>query len=468
MWACMPCVQMPAQNTRTRDVRLYGATPLPSTLQDVQEERHFRTDVPVLLLPWLVFAMSFSAGALMDTLVVAFLCLLYGMLLSSLIMLLSWRRSLAWRVYSLVCFTSALLGWVGGSLSYFQFPPPASLLPSLGGIMVCLSVLPAMLALAVALGMLLPRGGRCLIGSSAPFAEEHGWGWEPKAMQNMHAGCDFYYTEPLPEIAEDWRQDPPKRVTHDLLYHRTYWSGEPALDYAYYVANNHLWLGCLFAHPGHPFSRNERIFVLLIVSLLVVFPLAALSTVLENGPLKTIIAGLLVTLPRNMLKGRLLEQVVKPDALEEEARFRIGPKFQRLVFKHFTRKSQTKLYSAATSIRVNNAEQSASTFFAVVAALTAMICIGCVEIIRSSQGPSWSYVVLSNMDGLVFGFVLELIFQLCLTAREAWTVGAHIRHPRRIFAGFFHRWHCERLEYGSLQQGAALGFHDCSATGCTK
>lgn len=322
--------------------------------------------------------------------------------------------------------------------------------------MICSIVLPSTLTLVLALGWLLPLCGCRLIGSSAAFSEEQGWGWEPKAARNMHFGFDLVHQS---KGEEDCRQHPPLRVAHDMLYHRAYWSGEPALDYAYQVANNHIWLGCLFAHPGHPFSRAERIFVLAIVSLLVVFPLGLLSVVLGEGLPRTLCAAALVTLPRNVLKGKLLQLVVEPEAIEEEAMHRVGPKFKRLVMKHFTRKSRQRLYNTVINVRKESAGQSASLFCLSVGLATVSICFFCSEGIRilKPAGLTVSYVLLCSMDGLLFGFVLELLFQLCITSRVAWTVGSQVRRPRGFFFGFFHRWWTERTEYGNLQSGHAIG-----------
>lgn len=459
MGASSSLVQTPSQSMRGD--ACYGSTPLPKTLQDIDEGSSFSTDVSVLLVPWLVFAMCLSARALLDSPIIAFLCFLYGVLLAAIITFTSRERSKAWRVYSFVCFASPVLGLAVGSFSAYYFPPsfssnleaPNSLYPSRGGAMICSTVLPSTLALVLALGWLWP--GHCLIGSSESFSVEHGWGWEPKATHNMHFGLDVLHVS---GGKDDWRQNPPVRVVHDMLYHRAYWSGEPALDYAYQVANNHIWLGCLFAHPGHPFSRHERIFVLAIVSLLAVFPLGLLSVLLGEGLPRTICAAVLVTFPRNILKGKLLHLVVEPDAIEEEAMHKIGPKFKRLVMRHCTKKDRQKLYHAVVNVRQENAGRSAALFFLIAGLATALICSFCAEGIHMYKPVDLtvSYVLISSMDGLVFGFVLELIFQLCITSRPASVVGGQVRRPSGLYLGFFHRWWTERLEYGNLLRAGEI------------
>merc|ERR1719410_1185876 len=97
------------------------------------------------------------------------------------------------------------------------------------------------------------------------------------------------------------------QVVHDLMENRCYYTGSVMYDYAYHLANKHLFVGMLFCHPAHPFSKWERLFVAVTVSALVVFPVAAFSIQFgQTGLLRTFMILVGVTLPRNLLKLYLI------------------------------------------------------------------------------------------------------------------------------------------------------------------
>jgi len=52
----------------------------------------------------------------------------------------------------------------------------------------------------------------------------------------------------------------------DLLAHRAWWTGDFIADYGFHVANEHPLLSCFLSHPAHPYSKLERIAVLLVIS----------------------------------------------------------------------------------------------------------------------------------------------------------------------------------------------------------
>lgn len=64
--------------------------------------------------------------------------------------------------------------------------------------------------------------------------------------------------------------DPSMPIAADLARNRAFWSpGDAFADFVFWMRNNHSVFGLAYKHPSHPFSRGERLWVLIIQILLV-------------------------------------------------------------------------------------------------------------------------------------------------------------------------------------------------------
>lgn len=208
----------------------------------------------------------------------------------------------------------------------------------------------------------------------------------------------------------------------DLMNQRCFWSGEVIYDYAFHLANKHLYLGVLFSHPAHPFSKWERLVVCIIVSLFIVFPVAAFSVKIgTTGMMRTLVILVAVTLPRNILKLYLI-QITQQDYVEELEEG-AGP----------------------DGNRARSALQWEVGFLAICILICAVMVAACVFYIQAATTQSLGLVLRSNCDGLGFAFILEPLIDLFvpfvgLDAYEGtWTLG------------FFGRWRRERDHYAATR-----------------
>lgn len=446
----------------------YGTGALPAQKKDAigKKPNPFRTDVSIFALMWMMSAMCMLPNAMMADKLVAHIALLYSLALSCVITCLSWQRSRTWQVYSLFCFLSAGFGMYVGQYAWDNFPPHhnrAHAAVNGRAVALCIVVLYASLVCALILGAFLPAWGYGVIGSSASFAEERGWGWEPLAMQHMDFGCDWCGggKDEL-RHAQDLC---PERVKHDLLYHRAYWSGEPALDYVFNIANEHLFLGCLFCHPASNFTKSDRVFVMVTILVLVVFPVAAFTVWLANLPLlRTLLQALIVTLPRNLIKSELRKMSVHSHLVKEERDEALGSKFKRLVMKHFTKRTTMRHHDEQTLQYQEEAAGSTAYFKSIVVFITMVICYisylvihlrdedlehldGLQEsMIIDGRAITTLGILLDNLDGLVFAFTLEPVIMMVHAMRTE-------DGPRKRgwFVGFFGQWWHERNEFGRLR-----------------
>lgn len=394
-----------------------------------------------MLLPWQVFTFIVVPMGLWNSAAVGCLSLLYGVLLSGILTALSWERSAAWRAFCVVCWMAALLGF-GLSVAVIQnYPLPGDGTLNQTALVIVLAAELGLFVLVVALGVVLPLCGCGIIGSSADFAKREGWGWEPKAVRSMELGWDCSFGA-LTRSADDF----PERVTHDLLMHRAYWSGEPAVDYIFWVAQEHLYLSCVLCHPAAPFSKAERILVAAIVSCLVVFPVACLEVCVESPLVRTAAAAVLVTAPRNLLKAALRKVVVAPGLHEDKRLASHGSKLRRLVRKHVTRKGQMAFDLTATKAHRQHKAKRSVVFFAIVVCFTVSVCVICSDIIEQRSDTPLKTALNDASVGLLFGFVIELIMHLVFHARAA-----DGSRPRALYVGVFNRWWMERKEYGKLK-----------------
>lgn len=211
----------------------------------------------------------------------------------------------------------------------------------------------------------------------------------------------------------------PRSFVKDLLHGRLYWSGEVLYDYAFHISNKHLYLGCLFAHPAHPYSKRERFIVGIIVCSLIVFPVSAYSeTFGETGLVRTIVIMVGATIPRNVLKLYLI-QITQ---LEEEFELEGG---------------HSDMFKAEGALQW---EVIVLGGFFVLA-----ICVACLctVYIKSHSGNSVIWVLARNSDGLCFSFLLELLFDLVIP---------YFPPDRDLTLGFFGRWRMERDDYEEAEQ----------------
>lgn len=229
-----------------------------------------------------------------------------------------------------------------------------------------------------------------------------GPGWHPDKVAETAFGFNLQ------------RKEYSNRVRLDLLNDRTYWSGEVIYDYAFHLANNHMFLGCLFAHPAHPFSKLERCCVCSIVIPLVVFPVAALSARFgESGMARSIIVLVAVTAPRNVLKRYLVSITQQDERMElEDGRRPAGD-------------------------GVQSALQWEIAFCMTCFVFTTVFSVLCIMYVSHHIEGSVTEFIIRNTDGLGFAFILEPLLGL---------INPYIAHSR-VCVGFFGRWREERDDY---------------------
>lgn len=243
-------------------------------------------------------------------------------------------------------------------------------------------------------------------------------GWNPDAMNEMAFGFNLS------------RKKFSRQVRSDLMRDRHYWSGEVIYDYAFHVANNHMFLGILFAHPAHPYSKWERLVVCCTVTPMIIFPVAAVSARLgETGMVRNVLVLLAVTIPRNCLK-RYLTDVSQAD---ERMELEDGADEQ------------------LASIRCREQEATQWEMAVCGLAFIVMVVISflCTRYVSDHVEGSTTTFILRNSDGLAFAIILEPLIGLILP---------HMRHHPVTF-GFFGRWRAERdvteeaPQYGKDQGG---------------
>jgi len=210
-----------------------------------------------------------------------------------------------------------------------------------------------------------------------------------------------------------------------LMSGRCYWSGEVMYDYIFHLANKHLFLGCLFCHPLHPYSKWERVFVGIMICLFIIFPVSAFSLKCgPNGSARTVLLLLFVTIPRNGFK-LYLSQIAQEDTWWElKRKNKGGVELSRQAFKW---------------------EMS---FLLTAAFACAITCFACASYIMAASTTSLGATLKYNSDGIAFAAIVEPLLDLVspLVGIESqsgsWTLG------------FFGRWRRERdffQQMGSLE-----------------
>jgi len=227
--------------------------------------------------------------------------------------------------------------------------------------------------------------------------------WHPEEFQHMRFGVDFKPAEYSRELQLG------------LMHGRCYWSGEVIYDYMFHIANKHLYLGCLFCHPAHPLSKWERICIAMLVSLFIIFPVAAFSVNYgQTGLTRSFIILVCVTVPRNVLKLYLIQVVQQDTVLElEEGHHGEGGHTRKAFVWEVT-----------------------FLFFCFLLCLAT--CAACSSYILAASSLGLGAALLQNTDGLAFAVVLEPLIDLAMPF-----VGLDAYDGAWTF-GFFGRWRRER------------------------
>lgn len=242
--------------------------------------------------------------------------------------------------------------------------------------------------------------------------------WHPERLQKMVFGIRF--TQPDKDFL----------LESDLLNGRCYWSGEVIYDYAFHVANKHLFIGILACHPAHPFSKWERAVVALINSMLIVFPVAAFSVKFgDTGVARTMVVLIGVTLPRNILKYYLINATQEDSTIEQQ---------------------EGEAHS--DTVRVKSLKDDALQKELIVlgtalifACAVAGICISYIaKVVENEEGQSVTTALGKNCDGLAFAFVIELLLDMVLPFMQKGSGNPPAATGGSGWGGYFARWALER------------------------
>lgn len=78
-----------------------------------------------------------------------------------------------------------------------------------------------------------------------------------------------------------------RRLEKDLAT-TIYWSGSPCLDYLFFVANWHPFLGIFLSHPNHPWTKRQRVSMFLISAAITIVPAAVIARRFAMGRIATL------------------------------------------------------------------------------------------------------------------------------------------------------------------------------------
>mmetsp|Transcript_160183 Transcript_160183/g.282539 ORF Transcript_160183/g.282539 Transcript_160183/m.282539 type:complete len:425 (+) Transcript_160183:56-1330(+) len=385
-------------------------------------------DGPVLLLTWFLVMGLFIPLMLVRNIVIPIiggaLCFTQALLMASHMGKTS--TSYWWyNVHSFLVFAGALV--VGGLLrpvfiEHLAFDGRTLGKAPYATYACCLTVVCISLLYIIAISWILPRFGVKFIGSSGKIADGEKGIWRPEKAAVMDFGCAKDDLTDGSWLTDDSESYAP-RLSKNLLSGDCFWSGEFIFDYAFHAANEHIFLGCLFCHPAHPFEKWERLYVLATVCLLIVFPVAAFSVVLSAGILRTVVQAILITAPRNLIKGFLMNAATKQEAaiLAHHRQITKGP---------LTLTEQEKML-------LEQGDRELLKIYATTAAVTLMIVLASCYVIRMS-GATVGQTLTDNMDGMMFCFYLDLVFDLVMP---------HDAKDGVRCWGFIMRWRHEVGEY---------------------
>lgn len=233
--------------------------------------------------------------------------------------------------------------------------------------------------------------------------------WHPEKLDLMAFGFDLK------------QRSYPSYLQADLMYGRSFYTGEVIQDYIFHVANRHVYWSCLLCHPSHPYQKWERLIVALTISAVMWFSTALLTAILGTSLIRTTYIVIMVLFLRNTLKLVLMHVAIEASARELEAKGVIGAK---------------------TTREISSKEMAILGAYALGSVAVAMTCSALIGMSDVSVGSA----LRSSID--VFGYIYVLDYLADLITpflghdafHGVWTLG------------FFGRWRHERDEYESSKK----------------
>eukprot|EP00930_Biecheleria_cincta_P088967 TRINITY_DN78219_c0_g1_i1.p1 TRINITY_DN78219_c0_g1~~TRINITY_DN78219_c0_g1_i1.p1 ORF type:complete len:623 (+),score=87.64 TRINITY_DN78219_c0_g1_i1:104-1972(+) len=247
-----------------------------------------------------------------------------------------------------------------------------------------------------------------LAGTSL-FGREGDDKWHPEKLDLMGFGFNFQ------------KKLYPTYLQADLMYSRSFYTGEVIQDYIFHVANRHVYWSCLLCHPSHPYQKWERLIVAVTISAVVWFSTAAFTAFLGTSLGRTAFVVVMVLFLRNALQLLLMNVAIEASARDLEAKGVIG---------------------ARTTRDISSVEVALLAAYCLGSVAFAIACSGLIGISDMSVGSA----LHSSLD--VFGYIYVLDFTADLITPF---LGHDAFHGVWTF-GFFGRWRHERDEYESSKK----------------
>eukprot|EP00927_Polykrikos_kofoidii_P071351 TRINITY_DN6761_c1_g2_i1.p1 TRINITY_DN6761_c1_g2~~TRINITY_DN6761_c1_g2_i1.p1 ORF type:complete len:282 (-),score=34.68 TRINITY_DN6761_c1_g2_i1:33-878(-) len=126
----------------------------------------------------------------------------------------------------------------------------------------------------------------------------------------------------------DWDKPFSKELCADLRNARCYWTGSPSHDYMLHVANWHPLVSVFACHPAHPYSKIERLVVLMLTCALSLLPAAALTQTMTKSGSRIasmsapIAVFFIITLPVMVIQVVMEKLAVADSCFRDETRAR--------------------------------------------------------------------------------------------------------------------------------------------------
>jgi len=218
----------------------------------------------------------------------------------------------------------------------------------------------------------------------------------------------------------DWKPRVyPNYIRQDLLYGRTFWTGEVIEDYVFHAANRHVYLSILFCHPAHPYNKWQRFVVAVAATCISWFIVTAVAAFTGPTPARLATILVLCIITRNTLKLVLLNYGIHSKDLGES---------------HVVHSSMASSVSMNTlGILVLYMIMSASALGAATA------------LVKAAGITSFGEELNKNVDVIAFMFVLDFLV-------DAVTPYVGLDELRGVWAlGFFGRWRDERNAFESAK-----------------
>lgn len=411
-------------------------------------------DTPVLLMLWLLFSEAFwPVAAFYNTMLIVLgggLCLLT----SVVFMFFTRGTGRPWQLVSFLCLLASLaglaLGWcIRKEPHQYEVLTAAGhtnlvlLAPGHVVLLACAIDL-ALFAFIILLSWVLQCSGVRIIGSSLQGKDETRVAYYSRLINLMQFGCKCQGS--LSDLSTLLSHDDvsyAEYVMSDLLDHRCYWSGEFMFDYIFHLANQHTFISCLFCHPAHPLEKHERVFLLTLVCLLLIFPVSAFSVVMGAGILRTILQLILVVIPRNVLKMLFIKFAVADSNKNFENRdeWRASGK-SYWVFAHqegTVKRNEAgqwrHIKSRSELEELDEKRWQEYLFYGVSTVFTAAVVVCCIFTVQSYT-QDVKITLLSSIDGLLFAWLMEPIMFAVLPTTSYLV--------NKVCIGFFDRWIVEK------------------------